>query len=135
MLASFLNHCFDEYGLKSYSAESAGMVEREEVVPATGEAIAVMREQCLDIAIHRSCSLSQVDLPSYDVIYALSADVYQHLLSLELPEAQVILLQPEVANPWQKGLKEYRMCRDQILTFANEVAMDIVYSHQEVVAK
>jgi len=95
---------------------------------AAGEAIQVMSEKGLDIRAHRSTHVKDILVDWAEVILVMEHEHQRHIVE-HLPHAsdKVHLLtefageEGEVADPFGRGLLEYRQCRDELVALLNKV--------------
>lgn len=79
MAAEYLRHRAAGSGLSHVVVDSAGLLGIEGA-PAASEAVQVLREDGLDLTVHRSKGVRESDLRTADVVIAMSLD---HLDALD----------------------------------------------------
>lgn len=85
--------------------ESAG-ISADDGAPPTRHTIRAMRERGLDIAAHRSRSLSAVNLDDFDVLIALTPSIGQALCQQGADASKLRSL--DIPDPYGKGIETYR---------------------------
>ena len=85
--------------------DSAG-IETARGLPATTQAVQVMKDMGIDIAYHRSRSIYSIDLSQYDLIIAMTDFVAKKLLRRGV--SQDCLRQLNIPDPYHKGIIEYK---------------------------
>jgi protein-tyrosine phosphatase len=101
MASVMAQHMFGE----QIAAESAGIIPVYGT--ATPEAVAVMREQGLNLSGHRSRSVHHIDLDPFDVIVALTPSIGARLPPVDQPERVVVW---DIDDPYGGDLATYRSC-------------------------
>lgn len=87
---------------------------------ATAPAVAVMGELGIDLNDHRARSIRDIDLSTYDVIYAMTPE---HVGELEAEGARSELLHPlgiPIDDPYGLPIDVYRRVRDEITAAIDE---------------
>jgi protein-tyrosine phosphatase len=94
------------------SFHSAGL-DAPSGMSATPHAVSVMAERGLDISTHRTTSLDQLDLQSFDTIVALAPNVAHALQhSYGVPTERLIVL--NIKDPFGQPIQSYRRCAKSI---------------------
>lgn len=107
-------------------AESAG-IATVDGLPASQNAMKAVSELGLDLSMHRTRFLPELNLNDYDLFVALSDEHAEILRSLGVPENMLYLLRraPNVddiydlrqgiVDPYGGDINTYRKCRDEII--------------------
>jgi protein-tyrosine-phosphatase len=94
---------------KTLSADSAGL-ECGNGLPAAANAVTVMHERGLDLSMHRSKDVDQVDLGDFDVVVALTPSISKSLARL----GPARLVTWNVEDPYGCSVDRYREVADEI---------------------
>lgn len=97
-------------GSKAY-IQSAG-VDADGESAATKEAVAVMREQGLDISSHRSRPLDSLNLADFELVVAMTPSIAQGLRDLGVDESKIAEL--NISDPYGRGIEVYRSTAEAI---------------------
>ena len=87
------------------AVQSAGM-ETVEGLPATKEAIAVMREMGFDISNHRSRDIERLELAEFDRIVAMTPAIASQLQTMDVETERITVI--DVPDPYGRGIEVYR---------------------------
>jgi len=106
-----------EIGRFGYSVESAGLVAHGGA-PPTPHAVEILREESIDISLHRTRPLSRDMIRESDLVLAMT-QAHLSLVRELAPESdhKVRLLDPDgndVPDPFGGDREEYRMCLERI---------------------
>lgn len=95
------------------SITTAG-TDTEDGLPPTKHAVLAMREFGLDISGHRSLGVTRLDLPSFDLIIAMTLQIGSKLRSRGADGSCLVEL--DVPDPYYKGIDAYRTAAMEIKT-------------------
>ena len=95
---------------KGIYAESRGLAA--DGMPASQNAIAVMKEIGIDISEHISRQLTQNDIKDFDRIICLAKSHYDYLSSIGI---KCEILGDGISDPYGGDITVYRLCRDEII--------------------
>lgn len=95
----------------SAHVQSAGM-DADEGLPATNEAVVVMKEMGYDISNHSSRDIENLDLSSFTLIIAMTQAIAMKLKSLGVDPDRIFAL--DVPDPYYKGIDIYRSTAKKI---------------------
>ena len=95
---------------KGIYAESRGLAANG--MPASQNAIAVMKEIGIDISGHISRQLTQNDIKDFDRIICLAKSHYDYLSSIGI---KCEILGDGISDPYGGDITVYRLCRDEII--------------------
>lgn len=89
-------------------------------LPASDNAIAVMKEKSIDITQHRSHQITGEMLSWADIIITMGQS-HQEYLKQNMPEKVILTLYEcakaelgDICDPWGSNLKVYRACANEI---------------------
>ena len=131
MAAGLLKHLLPADRKESYTVSSAG-THAAPGLPASDAAVAVMKEEGIDIADHRSHQVSKTLVEKADLILALS-ESHADFIRRHFPDAagktyllseyaEKTKLAQDVQDPAGGTLEEYRETRGQIKQYIEKIA-------------
>src|SRR5215469_10030990 len=91
--------------------ESAG-IDSGEGLPATKEAVSVMKDMGIDISRHHSRDIANVDLAGFDFFLAMTTTIAEQLRQSGVDVAKI--KQMNVSDPYHKGIDVYRSTANDI---------------------
>ncbi len=91
--------------------ESAG-IDTGEGLPATKNAISVMKEHGIDISTHRTRDIAGLILGAFDRVVAMTPTIAGRLREMGVESHRIVQL--EVADPYCEGIEVYRQTAQEI---------------------
>lgn len=123
------------HGGEEYRAISAGLAALDGL-PATREAISVLREEGINLEGHRAVLLREILVAEAELILTMTLGQRDYLREHYPQKAQYTYTISEfadthsgdVVDPYGGGLTEYRACRDQLKILVDELFNKIIES-------
>ncbi len=129
MFQALLSRELKDRGIEA-EVESAGILGILAAVgaPANEKAIICMKERGLDITSHRSRRVSDLDLPSYDIVFciALFKKTIQTLIDLMIPLDKIEFV--TAGDPCGEDIETYRACAETLAREATRIAGNLARS-------
>jgi protein-tyrosine-phosphatase len=91
--------------------ESAG-IDTGEGLPATKEAVAVMRQMGIGISGHHSRDIANLDLARFDIVLAMTPTIAKQLRDAGVDIARI--KQMNISDPYRRGIDVYRSIANDI---------------------
>lgn len=115
MAAAMMNKLLADSKLTDIKSECAGIAANPGE-PASGNAIAVMREIGIDLSQHRARQTTQKLVDESDAIYTMT-ETHAAIFKTAFPEAvsKINILGAGIPDPFGGDINVYRSCRDTIL--------------------
>ena len=127
MLMTLVRDELRRRGITNIDVESAG-TDASCGAPASREAAAAMTRCGLDLQAHSSRDLRDVDLASFDHVYAMTSRQADCLRSLGVPATKLTVVNAAnggVPDPAGGGMEDYEACARMLKTAAREIVDEL----------
>ena len=126
MLQALLSRELKNKGIEAV-VESAGLIAKVGF-PANEKATICMKERGLDIANHKSRSVSDLDLPTYDNVFCIFSvisdiNVKNALIYLEILNDKIEFIAAD--DPFGLDIETYRACAETLVGAAIKIANNL----------